>query len=139
MKLVLDSNIIIAAFATRGLCGDIFEICLQKHEIVISSFIIKEIRNVFTNKIKLPEKTVKSIISYLEKFCSVIDYKKTEKGACRDSDDDEILSLAVNSGAEYIITGDKDLLVIKKYKTVKIITPRGFWRVEKISGTNTDR
>lgn len=34
MKLVLDSNVIVAAFATRGLCGSLFEYCLESHEVI---------------------------------------------------------------------------------------------------------
>lgn len=42
MKLVRDTNVILAAFATRGLCAEIFEIAIIDHEIYCSDFILKE-------------------------------------------------------------------------------------------------
>ncbi len=45
IKVVLNSNVIIAAFAARGLSNSVFELCLDKFEIIISEFIIKEISN----------------------------------------------------------------------------------------------
>jgi putative PIN family toxin of toxin-antitoxin system len=46
---------------------------------------------------------------------------------CRDSDDNQILADALENGIEIIITGDDDLLDLKTYKGVKIITPREYW------------
>ena len=48
--------------------------------------------------------------------------------ACRDPDDDRILELAINGTAEYIITGDSDLLVMNPFRGVEILTPAGFLR-----------
>ena len=53
MRIVLNSNIIITAFATRGLCHAVFEICLDRHEIILSSFLLKEIESNFVRKLKL--------------------------------------------------------------------------------------
>jgi len=45
---------------------------------------------------------------------------------CRDADDGKILACAHNVGADYLATGDEDLLVIGKYGIAKIIAPRDF-------------
>jgi putative PIN family toxin of toxin-antitoxin system len=45
---------------------------------------------------------------------------------CRDPDDDPILAAAVNSGCTYLVTGDNDLLALKKCEGVSMVTPRGF-------------
>jgi predicted nucleic acid-binding protein len=37
MKIILDTNVIIAAFATRGLCSAVFELCLDRFEVVYLS------------------------------------------------------------------------------------------------------
>jgi predicted nucleic acid-binding protein len=58
-------------------------------------------------------------------FVSEID--DVETSLCRDKNDVHILGLAQRSLAENIITGDKDLLELVKYKSAKIITPREFW------------
>ncbi|NJL92086.1 MAG: putative toxin-antitoxin system toxin component, PIN family [Coleofasciculaceae cyanobacterium SM2_1_6] len=48
---------------------------------------------------------------------------------CRDPKDDKILELALNGGADYIISGDRDLLVLSPFREVKIVTPEEFLRI----------
>ena len=48
---------------------------------------------------------------------------------CRDADDDFILAAAVKAGCDYLVTGDKDLLVLKKVSGLNIVTPREFAEV----------
>ena len=131
MKIVLDSNIIVAAYAGRGLCNSLFELCLDRHEIIISEFILTEVSRTLHNKIKMPLQNVQIIIDYLKEFCILSTYNKLPENICRDKNDDDIISLAVSNNVNYLITGDKDLLVLKKYKKVKIISPREFWVIVK--------
>ena len=131
MKLVLDSNIIIAAYAGRGLCNSLFELCLDRHSIIISEYILHEINRALRDKLKMPRDSFHIIIDYLKEFCILSAYNKISENICRDENDNDIISLAVSNDAEYIITGDQDLLVLKNYKKVRIITPRDFWAIVK--------
>ncbi|MDY0017712.1 MAG: putative toxin-antitoxin system toxin component, PIN family [Candidatus Delongbacteria bacterium] len=126
MKLVLDSNVILAAFATRGLCAEIFESCIEKHEIVISEQIIDEVSANLSKKFKMPADKITLITDYLKEFCTLAETDIQSEKVSRDPDDDGILNLALVSGSEFIITGDKDLLVLEEYKGIKIVSPRGF-------------
>lgn len=54
------------------------------------------------------------------------------KGICRDPKDDQILETALNGKANYLVTGDDDLLALGKYKEIEIITPAKFLKVFKI-------
>lgn len=47
MKIILDTNVIIAAFATHGLCHSIFELCIDRFEIYSSKEIIEEVKRNF--------------------------------------------------------------------------------------------
>lgn len=127
MNIVLDSNVIIAAFLSRGLCTSIFELSIDKYTVVISEFILFEIFKTLHKKYKLPKDYVDTIINYLRETCIIKTYEKLTSNICRDKDDDEILALAIDNDVKYIISGDKDLLVLKKYKMIKIFTPREFW------------
>lgn len=131
MKIVLDSNVIIAAFSGRGLCTSLFELCIEKYNVIISDQILDEVYRILTKNFKIPKNNVNMIINYLKEFCEKKDYEIIQEKICRDKDDDGIIFLAVSNKAEYIITGDKDLLVLKKYKSTKIITPRDFWEISK--------
>jgi len=128
MKIVLDSNVLIAAFASRGLCNELFEICLLEHEICISEIIIKETRKALVNKIKLPTLTINNIIELLETHSSKVVPVQINKDVCRDPGDLDIIGTAISAGAPVILTGDKDLLVLKKYENIKILSPTEFWK-----------
>jgi len=126
MRVVLDTNVIIAAFASRGLCAEIFEVCLAGHTIVISEHILSEIQEKLIKKIHLPQNTVQNIIDYLRNTSEVFEPEQVES-VCRDKDDNKIIGTALRGNAKFIITGDSDLLALKKYEAIKIITPREYW------------
>jgi uncharacterized protein len=65
-------------------------------------------------------------------FLNMGKYKKLDVTVSRDKDDDNVLAAALFVRVDCIVTGDKDLLTIEKYKKVKIISPRDFWSYEKI-------
>jgi predicted nucleic acid-binding protein len=48
---------------------------------------------------------------------------------CRDSDDIKVLGLAIAANADYIVTGDKDLLVLESFQGIPILNPRSFSNV----------
>jgi putative PIN family toxin of toxin-antitoxin system len=129
MKLVLDSNVIIAAFAARGLCHSLLEVCLCDHTIFLSDYLINEIINNLGKKLKLPDQIIEEIISFLKNHTEIVSPQPLEKRICRDQDDDHVISLATSVKSDYIISGDNDLLAIKKYKSINILTPRDFWNL----------
>lgn len=128
MKLILDSNVIVSAFATRGICASLFEAILVADVIVTSEDILDEVSRILKRKIKLPQVDVEEIILFLRENTEVMNYDKLEKQVCRDKDDDNVLALALSNGIHIIVTGDKDLLILKKYKTISIISPKEFWK-----------
>jgi len=131
MRVILDTNVILSAFAGRGLAHALFELCLEKHEIIISEHILSEVQRNLQKKLKMPKDKVLMITEYLREFCSISNYKRLDKGVCRDIDDVKILGLSEAANPDYIITGDKDLLALKEFHSVPLITPREFWEISK--------
>lgn len=127
MRVVLDTNVIIAAFAARGLCSDIFELCLESHSIIISEHILSEVEKNLIRKVRLPESIAHDIIEYLRGVAEILEPSHANKNICRAEDDVKIIGTALSGNAGFIITGDDDLLVLKKYGKIKIVTPREFW------------
>jgi putative PIN family toxin of toxin-antitoxin system len=127
MRVVLDTNVIVAAFAARGLCAEVFEVCLTGHSVVISGHILSEIQKTLIEKIHLPKGIVQNIIDYLKNIAELFEPEQIDKSVCRDKNDSKIIGTAVSGNADFIITGDNDLLVLKKYRGIAIITPREFW------------
>ena len=129
MKLLLDSNVIIAAFASRGLCQSVFELCIKRHEIVLCEQILSEVERVLTRKIKLPAEYASDIIIYLRETCDVLPDVAPLKTICADPADVAIIEFASIRKAEFLITGDVAVLELREYDEVKIVSPRGFWEI----------
>ncbi len=127
MKVVLDTNVIIAAFATHGLCHLLVESALAHHEIVLSPALLTEIHANLKKKVKLPDERIKLILRFLQNHSVFIKDKKIAGIRCRDHSDIKVLALAINGGADVIVTGDEDLLVLKNRFQVDILSPREFW------------
>jgi putative PIN family toxin of toxin-antitoxin system len=126
VKIGLDANVVIAAFASRGLCESVVELCLHSHEIVLSEELLEEIVRNLRQKIKLPGNIVEDISELLREQASMVSSVPLAAEVCRDPDDVKILGLALAANADYIVTGDRDLLVLKKFQGVPIVTPRLF-------------
>ena len=132
--VVLDTNVIVAAFVARGLSNAVFELCLDKFKVIISNFIINETSKILKDKIKIPEERITEIIDFLKESCRMANYESLRERVCRDKNDDEILALAKDSKSKYIITGDQDLLVLNKFEDIKIVSPRQLWEITRDMG-----
>lgn len=126
MKIVLDANVIIAAFASRGLCESILEVCLSEHELILCDDLLSEITRNLRQRIKLPTRIVDTIKEFLLEHSIREDAEPLPENSCRDADDIKILGLAVAAKADYIVTGDKDLLVLGVFRQIPILSPRSF-------------
>lgn len=131
MKVIFDTNVIFSAFATRGLAHAVFELCLEKHTILISETILSEMFFHLQNKLKMPSENVHMIIAYLRESSMLGEEVFVDNKAFGDKKDIHILGLAEKMHPEFIVTGDEDLLVLKKYRKTLIVTPREFWEKEK--------
>ena len=79
-------------------------------------------------KLSLPETTKASKL--LLTRMTLIEPSHIEEPICRDPKDDPILGTAIAGKCQCIITGDKDLLTVKKHKDIDIISPLDFWKYE---------
>lgn len=129
MKVVLDTDVIIAAFAVRGLCKDLFEYCLKETDIYTSQVLLDEICKNLSKKIRLSQSSINQIRTFLQEQSHCLDPVKLKTSICRDSSDVHVLVTAKAAKVDFIITGDHDLLVIKEFEEIKILSPREFWQV----------
>ena len=127
MRIVLDANVVVAAFAARGLCESLFEHCLDNHDILLSKSLLDEILRNLTKKVKLDRRTIRDIERLLRKNGSLFEPAAIAADACRDADDLHVLGLVKTGRADYLITGDDDLLTLKRFGHCRIVTPRQFW------------
>lgn len=134
LRIVVDTNVLIS-----GLFGmkdspssQILQAYLnQKIILIISPAIVEEVAEVINRErvVKLTKMDVRERADFLDKLIErsdVVLAKQLLEGVSRDIKDDKFLACAVDAKAEYIVTGDGDLLVLKKYEGIKIVTPREF-------------
>ena len=79
MKVLLDTNVIIAAFASRGLSADVLELCLSGHTVIASEHILSEVREKLTGKIALPASIADNILAYLREYSILKDLLVLER------------------------------------------------------------
>ncbi len=127
-RVIIDTNIWISFLIGKEL-QDLKELIVdEKVKVITTEQSINEFRLV-TSRDKLKkyfdQDKVTELISLLDILADKIKIKKIDK-VCRDPKDDFLLALAKESRANYLITGDKDLLDIKVYGQTKILTVKQF-------------
>jgi putative PIN family toxin of toxin-antitoxin system len=133
VKVCLDSNVLISAFATRGLAADVVRVVLAEHELLVPEVVIPEVRRALIQKIRLPAKTADAVEKLLRSRTVIAKPSRTLALSIRDPDDAWVLASAVAGGADVLVTGDTDLLVLAPDAPLPILTPRGFW--ERLRGS----
>ena len=126
MKVLLDTNVLIAALISRGVCSDLLEHCFLHHTIVTSHPLLEELRDQLINKFKYGTQEADEAVSLLQSQMSLVPAPLLQQPVCRDPDDDVVLATAIEAIADCIITGDKDLLILQKYQNVVIVRPSDF-------------
>ena len=129
MRVFLDTNVLVSAVATRGLCADVLREVLVSHQLVISSPLLNELANILHSKFGIPFNVITEFIEMLNQ--DVILSEQTESAVIdiQDQDDVIILSTALSGGAELFVTGDKEILALGKIQHMEIVSPRKFWEI----------
>lgn len=131
MKVFLDTNVLVSAVATRGLCADALREILVSHQLVISPPLLAELKNILHTKIGIPEEIISDFIGLLTQDSFLSESAVMINIDIKDKDDIVILSTALNGNAELFITGDKEVLALVRIQSMQILSPRGFWEALK--------
>ncbi len=132
MRVFLDTNVLAAGFATRGLCSDLIREVLENHELVCSDGILAELKRILTTKFKLPDTETGEVLVLIRTASELSLPSAGAAYAVADRDDYPHLSAAENAGCDAFVTGDKALWVLNPIDHLAVLSPREFW--EKISG-----
>lgn len=130
MRVFLDTNVLVAAFATRGLCADVVRLTLAAHEMVVSERVLTELERALRDKIGLPDRELRSVLSLVREQATLVPEAEVTV-VVRDPSDIPILAAALASGADALVTGDRDLLELEQPAGIRIVSPRGFWQLAK--------
>jgi putative PIN family toxin of toxin-antitoxin system len=131
MRLVLDTNVLIAAFISHGSCSELLEHCALNHQIVLSEFILDELKEKLTGKFRFTPREAAAAAHLLKSRSVVVSTAPLASPICRDSDDDNIIATAIAGQCVCIITGDKDLLDLGEPYGIQVLSPGSFWQFEQ--------
>ena len=126
MRVCLDTNVLVAAFAARGLCADLLRLVMADHELIIPEIVEEELHRVLSQKFKLSEEALASVQSVLDRYEKTPRTEAPSPVSLRDPDDEKVLVDAVAAGAQILVSGDQDLLVAAHESPIPIVSPRAF-------------
>ncbi len=126
MRVVLDTNVLLSAVFTRGVCEALLDTCLETAEcvIVLSEHILGEFAEHASGKFDAPAADVRRIVEFLRATAEVVVPAPMPEDACPDPDDLPVLGTAVAGRAEALVTGDAELLALRAVGEVRILSPR---------------
>lgn len=127
MKVFLDTNVLIAAFAARGLCADVFRLAATDHELLIGAPVLVEMRRILETKLRMPPAARNEVLQVLRRFTQAPAAAAPLPLGIGDPDDEWVVACAVAAQADIFVTGDKALLAVRRVRGMPVISPREFW------------
>ena len=126
MILVFDSSIWISAIKYGGTPLAAILRALDADTIATCNELEDEVVRVASEKFHIPASDVRDQLAHLLLRAVRVAITGKVSGVCRDPKDDFILECALRANSDMIITGDKDLLSLKSFGTIQIMTPRQY-------------
>jgi len=129
-NVVIDTNVFVSAL-TGGTASRKILMFLKigRFKLIISEELLTEITGVLSRpKFKFDKNNLDRILRYITRRSHIV-FPKEKVSVCRDPKDNIVLECAVAGKADFIVTGDKDLLSLKKFRKTSIISPHQFLKM----------
>ena len=131
MKVLLDTNVLASALATRGLCAELFESVLTGHELLASRELLTELRRILATKLRIPAETAEAFVSLIDANATSLTTPAEFAADIPDPDDAPLIAAALAGSAECFVSGDKALLDLGSVGEMAAISPRRFWELTR--------
>ena len=126
MIVVLDSGIWISAFQFGGTPQAALDSVFSDHTVAICDQIVAEVRATLIRKFSWKDEEVLAILTEYISDGIHVDVTGAVQGVCRDPKDDMVFECAIQADAQIIVSGDNDLLSVKTYRGIRVLTARQF-------------
>lgn len=127
MRVFLDTNVVVSGFTTRGLCADLIREVLASHTLITSEQVLAETEDVLLHRFGVPAEVVAEILALLHRQEIAVHPASLPDIAVRDPDDLAVIAAAIQSHADFLVTGDKDITSLAPLEHMRVSTPRDFW------------
>lgn len=134
LKAVLDTNMLISGILWRGIPFQLLKWAEEgRLRIYTSLEILDEVYRVlhypkFEQYIDKQKASSRELFAKIASLCTIIQVEQVVSGVCSDTDDEKFLSCALAANVEVLVSGDKHLLELKQYHSVRILTAREFYQ-----------
>ena len=129
MRIFLDTNVLVSAFATRGLAEDILPEVITFHQFVSSKKVLAELEHVLKKKFAVTEQICTEIQDFLLSNVILAEDSDRLKLPLSDEADINIVSEAVTANVDVFVTGDTEVAELKQVQGMRILSPREFWEL----------
>lgn len=129
MRLVVDTNVLVSAFLWQGTPGRLIELAAEKElELFSSRTLLDELAATLAKRrlakpLAATGLSAEQMLRQYRRLITLVTARQLAQRISRDADDDAVLACALAARAELIVTGDEDLLVLKRFHDIPIITP----------------
>ena len=128
MRVVFDTNVLYSALAAKGFCEEVLDEAAGDCVTIWSNPLKQELELLLARRHKIGPGTEAALGAYAD-LCEFVEPQPLGERVCRDEDDDVVLATALAGKADVIVTGDEDLLVLKKFRGIEILSPRQFLKL----------
>ena len=129
MRIFLDTNVLVSAFASRGLCAEVLELVLLDHDLILGRNVLRELEKALREMIKLPVVRSAEIVDFVSSEATQVVDKAEPASVNVDAADALVVGEALASHTDLFVTGDAALLRLAAIGALKIVSPRRFWEI----------
>jgi putative PIN family toxin of toxin-antitoxin system len=127
MRVVADTNVLISAFLFGGLPRVLVSLGLSgSFSLITSGPLLDELEDKLRNRFAVPEEKLAFFLSQMNDRATIVHPTFALDAVPNDPDDDRVLECAVAGNADLIVSGDKHLLRLGSYQSIRILTVRQF-------------
>ena len=128
MRVLADTNVLLAALGFGGICRAVVDVVIDSHELILSEHILEELGRNLREKLNHSAAQAGERVELLRGAARLVEPTPVPDDACRDPDDLPVLGAALAAEADVLVTGDKDLLALGTFGRCAILSPRAFWQ-----------
>jgi len=125
VRVGFDTNVLYSALAAKGFCEEVLDEAAGDCITLWSNPLKQELESLLVRRHKIGPATRAAVTAYAE-LCEFVEPQPLPARVCRDKDDDVVIATALAGKADVIVTGDEDLLALKKFRGTQILSPRQF-------------
>jgi putative PIN family toxin of toxin-antitoxin system len=133
VRAVIDTNVLISGLISAGgPPSQVVDLWLEgRCTLVTSLYLVEELAHVLSYpriraRLRLQDAEIETLVAALLSEAEIVPGRLSLPGVTRDSKDDPVVACAVEGAAEYIVSGDDDLLTLNPYQAIPVVTPRRF-------------